>query len=328
MVNIEGEEQVRTLKAITESNFTFAEGNLSAKELSQLRFNDDGKGSTIARISPAMLYLRNGDVIAAQIISGDDSKLTFSNEALGKVTLDNKFIDGILFTQKEKPSTDMVDAFMKSALTEDQLLMPNGDTAKGALEKISDKDLNFNVEKQSKPYTFEQALGVRLVPLDEYKAPAEFRATIQLSDGSHLTAKLKGLTDDAVQFDGIDDKPWTAAVGSIKSFVFKGGSLLYLSELTPKNVEEKPYAGGGVPVGLPLAPRPVDGRPADLAGWENVRQGHRHAQLLPADLRPWRPVRKIPGAGRHGRGRSADRRVRVEGLDRRQRSGVRRRARD
>ena len=263
VVNIEGDEQPEILDAITETGFIFKSGPMNAKELSELRVISGVVESSLAK---AIVYLRNGDRIHANLVSGDDTKLTFKSSALGDVALDNKFVDGIVFKQKENPPAETIDSFFKQALTEDALLLPKGDIAKGAVEKIGDKDLSFNVEKQSKQFAFDQTLAVRLAPLDEYKAPSDFRVTILLTDGSRITGKLKNLKDNAVQFEGIDGKTWNLQPMEIKSFVFKGGNLIYLSELTPKDVEEKPYAGGVPVIFHWRRDQSATGRPMSIAG--------------------------------------------------------------
>jgi hypothetical protein len=263
VINIEGDEQPESLKEITDSGFKFENGGVSAREIAELRFN---AGAGDASASKATVHLRNGDRICAVITAGDDTKLSFKNTALGDVAIDNKYLDGIVFKQKDNPPAETIDAFFRQALTEDALLLPKGDIAKGAIEKIGDKDLSFNVEKQSKQFAFEQVLGVRLAPLEEYKAPSDFRAAILLTDGSRLTGKLKALKDNAVEFEGLDGKTWSVKAAEIKSFVFKGGNLLYLSELAPNSVEEKPYAGGVPVIFHWRRDQSAAGRPLSIAG--------------------------------------------------------------
>ena len=263
VITNEGEEQPQVLKEITDDGFKFENGAITARDIAELRFNTLAAEPSHAK---ATVYLRNGDVLLASVVSGDDSKLTLKSDALGEIALDTKFIDALIFKQKETPPADQVASFLRQKLTEDLLLLPKGEQARGAMEKMSDKDLNFNVEKQSKQYTFEQVLGVRLVPLDEYKAPADFRATLQLLDGSSLTGKLQALKENAVQFQGIDGKAWTVPTTALKSFIFKGGNLVYLSELTPKSIEEKPYVSGVPIVFHWRRDQSTTGRPMSIAG--------------------------------------------------------------
>ena len=240
VVNVEGEEKPAVLQGIADGGFKFETGAVAAKDIAEVRFAAGGSGDT----TKPTLYLRNGDQLRVVVLTGNDAGVKVKSDALGELTVDNKFVDGFIFPQKEPLPADAIDSFLKSPLTEDLLLMPKGETTKGAYEKLTEKDLNFNVEKQSKTYTFDQVAGLRLIPLDEYKAPVDLRATINLIDGSRLTGKLQGLAAGAISFEGVDGKPWKVPASAIRNIAFKGGNLAYLSDLTPKTVEEKPYVGG------------------------------------------------------------------------------------
>jgi hypothetical protein len=67
---------------------------------------------------------------------------------------------------------------------------------------------------------------------------------VLLKDGSLLSGKLSGLKEKAVQFTALNDQEWRADTSAIKSIVFLGGKLIYLSTLKPKEVEQKAYVGG------------------------------------------------------------------------------------
>jgi hypothetical protein len=263
VVSVEGDERNTVLEGVSAAGFKFQEGGtVAAKDIAEVRFT----GSTPAEPAKCTLYLRNGDQLKVAVLSGNDSNLKVKSDALGELTMDNKFVDGLIFAQKDPTPQDVLDEFLKTTPKDDLLLLPKGDAAKGALEKLTDKDLNFNVEKQSKTYTFEQVVGVRLVPLEEYKAPADLRATINLADGSRLTGKLQQLDGAALKFEGIDGKPWSVPASAIKSVAFKGGNLVYVSDLTPKSLEEKPYVGGVPIVFHWRRDQSVTGHPLSISG--------------------------------------------------------------
>ncbi len=262
VVSVEGEEKAAVLQGIAEGGFKLASGVVAAKDVAEIRF----AATSGADSAKPTLFLRNGDQLRVAVLTGNDASVKVKSEALGELTVDNKFVDGFIFPQKDALSTDTIDGFLKSPLTEDLLLMPKGEITKGAYEKLTEKDLNFNVEKQSKTYTFDQVAGLRLVPLDEYKAPSDLRATINLAEGSRLTGKLQSLDAGVLAFEGIDGKPWKVPAAAIKSIAFKGGNLAYVSDLTPKAIEEKPYVGG-----VPLLyhwrrDQSVAGRPLSIGG--------------------------------------------------------------
>ncbi|HYG74206.1 MAG TPA: NPCBM/NEW2 domain-containing protein [Planctomycetota bacterium] len=240
VITLEGEEKAEKLAGIRTDAFVLESGRAAFKDVSEVRF-----GGADTAPPPATIFLRNGDQLKATILSGDDTKLKLKNGALGELDLENHFIDGITFTIKEGPAPDAIDAFMKGAAPkEDLLLLPKGDTVSGFVERFSDKDLTFNVGGQSRPFAFDAIAAFRLAPLKEYKRPDAFAATLLLRDGSQLTGKLGGLKDNAISFESISGQEWRAETGAIKSILFQGGKLVYLSDLKPKEVEEKPYVGG------------------------------------------------------------------------------------
>ena len=263
VVSVEGDERNTVLEGVSENGFKFQDGGtVAAKDIAEVRFNS----AAAAEPAKCTLYLRNGDQLKVTIVSGNDSTLKVKSDALGEMTIDNTFVDGLIFAQKDPTPQDALDEFMKITPNEDLLLLPKGDAARGALEKVTDKDLNFNVEKQSKTYAFDQVVGVRLVPLDAYKPPAGLLATILLADGSRLTGKLQELEGTALKFEGIDSKPWKVPATSVKSVAFKGGNLVYVSDLTPKSLEEKPYVGGVPVVFHWRRDQSVTGRPLTISG--------------------------------------------------------------
>jgi hypothetical protein len=187
---------------------------------------------------------------------------------LGDVTLNNNFLDAIVFPLKEGPPADALEAFLKAPASKDKdlLLLPKGDKADGSMEKFTAKELNFNTGGQSRPYPFEQIAAFRLAALEELKPNNDVRATIALNDGSRLTGKLVSLKDGALQFVALDGQTWTAAAGSLKSIAFKGGRLVYLSDLNPKSAEDKPYVGGVPLVFRWRKDQSATGRPLMIAG--------------------------------------------------------------
>jgi len=241
IVTLEGEEKGAKLADIKPDAFVLEQGEAAFKDISELRFN-------LVETAPpaAAILLRNGDLLKGTILSGDDTKLKLKTSALGEVELENHFIDGISFTIKDGPAADVVESFMKAPAPkgEDQLLLPKGDIVSGFVEKFSEKDFTFNVGGQSRQFAFDAIAGFRLAPLKDYQKHTDFRATLNLRDGSSVTGKLTGLKEKTIAFESISGQEWRAESSGLKSITFQGGKLVYLSDLKPKDVDQKPYVGG------------------------------------------------------------------------------------
>ncbi|MGD0089056.1 MAG: NPCBM/NEW2 domain-containing protein [Planctomycetota bacterium] len=242
LVTPEGDEQRHTLKGLSETELQLELGAVPLKDVAVIVFAPRPAPST----EGTAMHLRNGDVLCnAAPIAGDEAKLTFKGGALGEVKLDYKFLAAVTFAGKELPAADALEAFLKAPPPkEDQLLTAKGETVSGYLEKFTGKDLSFNSGGQSRAYPYEQLAAFRFAPLEEYKPRAELRGAIELRDGSRVTGKLLELTEGKLKFEALNGQIWALAVETLSNIAFKGGKLVYLSELAPSLAEEKPYVGG------------------------------------------------------------------------------------
>jgi hypothetical protein len=241
VVTLEGDEKGGGLNGLNETEVKIGDASIPLKNIAEISI-----GARSAPAASTTLYLRNGDVIRnVKIVSGDDTKLKFSSDAFGEQSLDNKYIRAITFAIKDGPSADAIETFVSAAPPkEDLLMMPKGDTVSGFFEKFTDKDVSFNAGGQSRAYSFEQVAAFRLAPLEELKAREGFLATIELREGSTVTGKLTGVAEDALKFEILNGQAVSVKTDALSSIKFKGGKLVYLSDLSPSAVEEKPYVGG------------------------------------------------------------------------------------
>jgi len=241
IITVEGEEQATQILEINSAAVKTATATLPLTSIASINFNAAAEASS----AKGVLHLRNGDQIVADVVSGNDTKLKIKSAALGEIEIDTKFINAFMFKNKDGPTADVIDDFLKAAPPkEDLLLLPKGDTASGFLEKFTEKDLSFNGGGQSRLYAIEKIAGLRLAMLDAYAPPGDLRAKLVLRDGSLLTGKLKALSEKSLQIDALDGKQWDVAALALRSILFTGGKLNYLSDLKPSAVEEKPYVGG------------------------------------------------------------------------------------
>lgn len=242
LVTLEGEEQHHTLTGLSETELQLELGAVPLKDISAIVFAP----RLAAPPDTTALHLRNGDVLPnIALIAGDESKLTVKAELLGELKLEYKLLQAVTFAGKERPAADTLEAFLKAAPPkEDQLLTAKGEAISGYLERFTEKDISFNSGGQSRAYPFEQLAAFRFAPLEEYKPRAELRGTIELRDGTRITGRLLDLKDGKLGLEAPNGQKWELAVEALSSITFKGGKLVYLSELTPSAVEEKPYVGG------------------------------------------------------------------------------------
>lgn len=240
---VDGEDVSGILTKITADSVT-AGATVPLKEVGQIKF--PGAASTGTLSSP-LVVLRNQDSIAqVTIVSASDTKIRLKTSWLGEFEIEYKAIDALVFyngTAKKMP--EGLESILKAPPPgEDQLVTVKGETISGFYEKMTEKEITFNAGGQSRPYPFEQLAALRLAMAEKYEANKALTATLTLVDGSRLSIKPDGLEGENLKVQALDNLAFKIHEAGIVSLKFGGGRLVYLSALTPKNVEQKPYVGG------------------------------------------------------------------------------------
>ena len=243
VVQADGEEVAGVLKDINAESATVDSRKFPAREIAQIKFSTPPNEY---KTSASSIILRNKDVIKdAAILSGGDTKMTVKTNWLQALDLEYKLVDAIVFYASGKKMPDTLASTLKSASPkEDILLTLRGETNAGFFEKIDDKSITFNAGGQSKAYPLDQVAAVRLAATEKFEANKASNASLQLLDGSVLTVKPMGIDDEGLKVEALDGKTWHIGGTSLVNLEFSGGRMVFLSVLTPKNVEQKPYVGG------------------------------------------------------------------------------------
>ena len=243
VVQADGEEVSGALKDINAEGATVDSRKFPAREIAQIKFATP-LGSYTS--SMATVILRNQDFIKqAAIVSGGDTKMTVKTSWHEALELEYKSVDAIVFYASGKKMPDTLASILKAASPkEDILLTLRGETNAGFFEKIDDKTITFNAGGQSKAYPLDQVAAIRLAATEKFEANKTLNASLQTADGSVMTVKPLGLDGDGMKVEALDGKTWHIRGTSIVSIEFSGGRMVFLSALTPKSVEQKPYIGG------------------------------------------------------------------------------------
>ena len=243
LIQADGEEVSGELKELSASGVTVDSRTFASREIAQLKFH--AATAPAAAVAPSVI-LRNQDVVAqAAIVSGSDTAVTLKTSWFESIDLDYKVIDAIVFYAMTKKMPDALDALLKSPPPkEDALLTMKGETILGFYEKLSDKAITFNAGGQSKSYPFDQIAAVRLAATEKFEASKTLNATLALTDGTRLTVKPIAVDAGFVKVEALDGKTWRVKMSVAVSLEFSGGRMVFLSALTPKAVDQKPYVGG------------------------------------------------------------------------------------
>lgn len=242
LIQADGEEIAGELKEINAEGATVGAKKFPAKEIAQIKFSPSPAQFTPT--APAVI-LRNQDVLSqAVIVSGSDTKLTLKS-GQEPLELEYKAIDAIVFYAASKTMPEGLAATLKAAPpTEDGLLLVKGETISGFYEKLSDKEISFNAGGQSKAYPFDQIAAIKFAATEKFEANKALNAVLRLVDGSRISVKPVEVSGVSLKVEVADGKKMQFTGSSIVSLEFSGGRMVYLSTLTPKTVEQKPYVGG------------------------------------------------------------------------------------
>lgn len=238
----EGATRGGTLEAVKPDGSLEIGGKaVKLEDLAELRV----KGAVLAPATgKAKIVLRNGDGLYADIVAGNDKLLKVNQALLGELTIKNNALKGIVFPVKEGASDTVLAGFFGGAdLQEDQMLSLKGEAVSGFMENFSDKELVFDAGGQKRSLAYDQVGAFRFAALEKFQPQAGIQALLRLTDGSTLSGKLTALADGALTLEG-PDGAHKIPLAALYAIDVKGGRLAYLSELTPKHAEEKPYVGG------------------------------------------------------------------------------------
>ncbi len=242
LVQADGEEIFGELKEINAGGATVGAQKFAAKEIAQIKFSP--QPAQLSQTAPAVI-LRNQDVLSqAVIVSGSDTKLTLKS-GQDPLELEYKAIDAIVFYAASKKMPDGLAATLKAAPpTEDALLTVKGETISGFYEKLNEKEISFNAGGQSKAYPFDQIAAIKFAATEKFEPNKALNAVLRLVDGSRITVKPIEVAGGSLKVEVADGKKMQFTGSSVVSLEFSGGRMVYLSTLTPKTVEQRPYVGG------------------------------------------------------------------------------------
>ncbi|MCZ7644742.1 MAG: NPCBM/NEW2 domain-containing protein [Planctomycetota bacterium] len=243
LTRIDGDELAGPLEALdAEKGVTVGGKAVPLGEVEELR----AKG---ARAEPAValpqIVIRNGDTLAAGLVSGNDNELKVKSEILGELTLKNAVLRGIVFRPKVPPPESAVEAFMGGKNPEeDHLLTDRGETLNGFMERFSDKELAFEVGGQKRQHPYENLAAFRYAALEAFQGAEGVQAVATLADGSRLSGLPAGVADGRLNLKASENLTWSLPLAKLVGLAVRGGKLVYLSDLEPKAVEELPLVGG------------------------------------------------------------------------------------
>jgi hypothetical protein len=260
---VDGDTLTGTVAAATDAAILWRseagqERKLSVEDL--VRIDLEGAAGPAGAALP-LVILANGDRIAARIEGGGERDLRLASAPLGAVALPIKSVAAILF---DRDATDSAVAQLsRNEAGQDELLLRNGECLAGVVKSVEADRLTFDCLLGVVPILFSRAAGVSFARAAAPAAGEGPTAIAEFADGSRITGRLK-VSEKAEMIALTSSWGQELSVrfrGAVSAIEFRGGRLVYLSDLEPAEVEEVPYLGrawhwrrdravGGEPISL------------------------------------------------------------------------------
>lgn len=198
------------------------------------------------------VVLRDGGVLRGTVTKGNDKALTVVSEVLGKTASANKAVFAVLFSKAAQVTVDERRSLLEGAPPEgDVLLTAKGERVEGFLDSLSDQAVVMETGGQKRTFPFTDTAAVRYAALEATAPATGLHVAVELTDGCRLVGRPVGLKDGCLRLKGSGKTVWKLPVEKIVALRVRGGRTVFLSELKPAAIEERPLPAG-MPVVYPL----------------------------------------------------------------------------
>jgi hypothetical protein len=183
------------------------------------------------------VLLRTGDRIAGALGAAEKDAVRVAAGSLGEIVVPFTRIDQVRFTArradwpKETPK-----------ITRDTLWTASGDRPMGTVLSVGRGEIvylharrNQEVKLPTKDAT---VILFMPIPPDPPPPPKSLYSMVQLTDGSELRGKLRGLGSGGLSFTDLYGDERTVPASGLAGVYFKNGRVIYLSDLEPAKVDE------------------------------------------------------------------------------------------
>ncbi len=221
-------------------------------EVAEINYASAG-GSTEVQSSRTIVF-NNGDRLQGDVVGLKDGKLHLTNPRLGRLAAPLGELRGFLHPRKGVAAklTERVRAAVTSeaGVTEDVLYLANGDCARGVIHKLAGGRVEFEhlLLKKRVMIDLHDAIGLRFASIPGEKRPAEAEAggviaVLETRDGSRLSGPLRSASSEKLTIAWVGGISLAVPVRDLRRAAFRGGRLVWLSDLEPAKRSEVPLLG-------------------------------------------------------------------------------------
>jgi hypothetical protein len=217
------------------------------------------QGRPVPSATDVSLVLRNGDCLRGSIQGGSGRAVTLRSPAFGTAECPIQAIARIELVPQPGQ-------LLQPAEKLDKLLLRNNETIEGTLESLDAKGVKFRSALLGDlEVTFDRLSAIAFAAQAGAppKSPEGILAIAQGDEGTILSGQLKGLKDGAVELQAAFGPALSLPLTRLLAIEFRGGRLVYLSDLAPAEAKETPFFD--IVWGY-RRDRSVDGNPLRLGG--------------------------------------------------------------
>jgi len=210
---------------------------------------------------PARLDLVGGDIVFGTISGEDEIGVALTGRTVPRITVPLERVRVLQFPAALKGLKEIPHLVASSGKDVVFRRLKNSvDRVLGTVDLIGPKGVTLESSLGTLPFSLSDLVAVAFSAPDESRPVQGLHAVVMGADGTRITGILRGTEGNCLKMDTQHGFPVLLALNHIKTLYFKGGDFVFLSDLKPVKVVERPYIDGMVwryradrtPLGNPL----------------------------------------------------------------------------
>jgi hypothetical protein len=243
-----GDSLAGRLEGLTAERLTWqGEKSRSIPLADVVRLEFEGRQARLSRDSP-LVILANGDLLAAEVVRADEEELSLRWDrltGLREFTVPLEAVRALVFRQPAEGELvrDLWRRIEQASPGADEVMLQNGDTLRGELREVSDRDLKLVGDNVPGSLSRKGVVAVIFNPeLQDLPALEEPGGLVTLIDGSRLRVRgLQSIAPDVLGCQALCQTPFEFPCAAVVSVQFLGHGCQPLSELEPADSQFTPF---------------------------------------------------------------------------------------
>jgi hypothetical protein len=269
---------------------------LPLTEVVEIRYDRLAGDSLAETAAPRIILFGNGDSLQGDVLFLEGESLVLTAPRLGRLSVPVSTVRGVWHQRQgvaaavEERAREMLKGGggAGEGAAEDALLLASGDVARGAIARLAAGrvELEHLELKKRVLVDLHDVIALRFASVGGAPAPGPAErpvAQLELRGGSRLSGVLLEASTERLTVSWHGGQKLAVPVRDLVRVSFRGGRLIWLSDLEPAAREERPILG---PEFKLLCDRTAGGRPLSIGGVEfrrglSTRVASRYVWKLP-----------------------------------------------